>query len=76
MSIKAQQKIRESIANGSLQFPMIFVDDKGRDSEIWEISAVSGMVKNKSIPTEITLIQHVLKSNESFQHTYKLIKND
>lgn len=76
MSKKAQQKIRESIANGSLQFPMIFFDDKGRDSEIWETSAVSGMVKNKGIPTEIRLIQHVLKSNESFEHTYKLVKNE
>jgi len=76
MSIKAQQKLLESIENGSLQFPMIFVDDKGRDSEILEISAVSDIVKNKGIPTEITLIQHVLQSNESFQHTYKLVKNE
>lgn len=59
----------------SLGFPWI-IYEKHPDNvvEVYEVTSLSGMAKNKGVPTEITIFRHKIGQDEQ-KLIYKLVEN-
>lgn len=76
MNKEQKKRLIESAERESLRFPMFFVDEKNRYCALWELTSLSGMSKNGGIPSKIGLRYRDLKTGESLNYDYKIVKKN
>lgn len=68
------EKELEEFKKGSLPFPYFIFEESPKEiTTVMELVSMSGMDKNKGIPTEISIYHHV-KGKTTKRLTYKLKK--